>query len=262
LPSPRPSSLPTTRRCSLLLPHTTLSRPDADELPPVIYPRLPGRRRADLGRSTDGAWWRPAWVDPHPRILLRHLRAETDPQPRALYRDHADRADIGSYRPDDRDGRGQCVVARNLGRPRRLDPREYGAAAKPYSEALGGGAAGLKIAVVQEGFGHPQSLPQIDAIVHEAAGRFRPEKFRSPRKPHAISEIRVIVGQPSSDIPHACQTTVLCCFRAATSRGAKGGIRFAAVRRARVTRCAWELCSNCTSTPYARRQRIVVDRPV
>jgi amidase len=55
-----------------------------------------------------------------------------------------------------------------------------GAAAKPYSEALGGGAAGLKIAVVQEGFGHPQSLPQIDAIVHEAAGRFRPRKIQIP----------------------------------------------------------------------------------
>ena len=46
------------------------------------------------------------------------------------------------------------------------------APSKPYREALGGGAAGLRIAVVEEGFGHPQSLPQVDAIVREAAGRF------------------------------------------------------------------------------------------
>ena len=60
-----------------------------------------------------------------------------------------------------------------LAGPDGLDPRQYGAPAKPYREALGGGAAGLRIAIVEEGFGHPQSLPQVDAIVREAAGRFR-----------------------------------------------------------------------------------------
>ncbi|MBV8121738.1 MAG: amidase [Alphaproteobacteria bacterium] len=60
-----------------------------------------------------------------------------------------------------------------LAGPDGLDPRQYGAAAKPYREALGRGAPGLKIAVVEEGFGHPQSLPQVDAIVHEAAERFK-----------------------------------------------------------------------------------------
>src|SRR5207237_3339978 len=43
---------------------------------------------------------------------------------------------------------------------------------KPYREALGKGAGGLKIAVVEEGFGHSQSTPQIDTMVREAAGRF------------------------------------------------------------------------------------------
>ena len=38
---------------------------------------------------------------------------------------------------------------------------------------MGQGAAGLKIAVVEEGFGHPQSMPQVDAIVRDAAERFR-----------------------------------------------------------------------------------------
>jgi amidase len=42
-----------------------------------------------------------------------------------------------------------------------------------HREALGGGASGLRIAVVEEGFGHPQSLPQVDAVVRDAAQRFR-----------------------------------------------------------------------------------------
>src|SRR5499427_9381023 len=61
-----------------------------------------------------------------------------------------------------------------LAGPDELDPRQYGSAVpKPYREALGKGAAGLRIAVVEEGFGHPQSMPQVDAIVREAAERLR-----------------------------------------------------------------------------------------
>jgi amidase len=61
-----------------------------------------------------------------------------------------------------------------LAGPDGLDPRQYGGAvAKPYREALRSGATGLKIAVVEEGFGHPQSLPQVDAVVREAAQRLR-----------------------------------------------------------------------------------------
>jgi amidase len=60
-----------------------------------------------------------------------------------------------------------------LAGPDGLDPRQYGAEARPYREALGGGAAGLRIAVVEEGFGHAQSQPQVDAVVREAAQRFR-----------------------------------------------------------------------------------------
>src|SRR6201997_5099666 len=58
-----------------------------------------------------------------------------------------------------------------LAGPDGLDPRQYGAAPKPYREALGRGAGGLRIAVVEEGFGHSQSMPQVDAVVREAAGR-------------------------------------------------------------------------------------------
>jgi amidase len=61
-----------------------------------------------------------------------------------------------------------------LAGPDGLDPRQYaGLGAKPYRETLGKGAAGLRIAVVEEGFGHPQSLPQVDAVVREAAERFK-----------------------------------------------------------------------------------------
>ena len=61
-----------------------------------------------------------------------------------------------------------------LAGPDGLDPRQSaGAAARPYRESLGRGAAGLRIAIVEEGFGHAQSLPQVDALVREAAERFR-----------------------------------------------------------------------------------------
>ena len=61
-----------------------------------------------------------------------------------------------------------------LAGPDGLDPRQQaGALAKPYREALGRGAEGLRIAVVEEGFGHSQSQSQVDALVREAADRFR-----------------------------------------------------------------------------------------
>jgi len=61
-----------------------------------------------------------------------------------------------------------------LAGPDGLDPRQYGdAVAKPYRESLGRGATGLRIALVEEGFGHPQALPQVDAIVREAGERFK-----------------------------------------------------------------------------------------
>ncbi len=60
-----------------------------------------------------------------------------------------------------------------LAGPDGLDPRQYGALAKPYRDALRCGAAGLRIAVVDEGFGHPQSMRASDTLVREAADRFR-----------------------------------------------------------------------------------------
>jgi amidase len=60
-----------------------------------------------------------------------------------------------------------------LAGPDGLDPRQYGAVARPYRDALGRGASSLRIGVVNEGFDHPQSQPGVDRVVREAAERFR-----------------------------------------------------------------------------------------
>ena len=60
-----------------------------------------------------------------------------------------------------------------LAGPDGLDPRQYGGESKPYREALDKGVAGLRIGVVEEGFGHPQSMPESDASVRAAAERLQ-----------------------------------------------------------------------------------------
>jgi amidase len=57
--------------------------------------------------------------------------------------------------------------------PDGLDPRQRGAEAKPYREGLRGGISGLRIGVVEESFGHPQSMPEVDEMVRDASKRFR-----------------------------------------------------------------------------------------
>src|SRR5271169_1188698 len=60
-----------------------------------------------------------------------------------------------------------------LAGPDGLDPRQYGGQSMPYRDALGQGAQGLRIGVVEEGFGHAHSQAQSDAVVREAAERLR-----------------------------------------------------------------------------------------
>ena len=50
-----------------------------------------------------------------------------------------------------------------------LDPRQYAPPTASYTEALGKGVQGLKIAVVREGFGHANSQADVDAKVRAAA---------------------------------------------------------------------------------------------
>jgi amidase len=57
--------------------------------------------------------------------------------------------------------------------PDGYDPRQFNPKVQPYSELLNGGAGGLRIGVVREGFGHPQSEPAVDAKVRQAAALFQ-----------------------------------------------------------------------------------------
>src|SRR5260370_32968156 len=54
-----------------------------------------------------------------------------------------------------------------------LDPRQNAPKVSSYTEALGGGAKGLRIAVVKEGFGHPTSERDVDAKVKAGAELFK-----------------------------------------------------------------------------------------
>jgi amidase len=56
--------------------------------------------------------------------------------------------------------------------PDGLDPRQYAPRTARYTQALGQGVDGLKIAVVQEGFGHANSEPAVDAAVKRATAQF------------------------------------------------------------------------------------------
>jgi amidase len=60
-----------------------------------------------------------------------------------------------------------------LAGPDGLDPRQAGCTTARYTEALGRGAAGLKIGVVTEGFGWANSETVVDESVRGAAARFR-----------------------------------------------------------------------------------------
>ena len=53
--------------------------------------------------------------------------------------------------------------------PDGYDPRQFAPVVHPYSESLGAGVSGLRIGVVKEGFGLPNSEPGVDAKVRKAA---------------------------------------------------------------------------------------------
>lgn len=54
-----------------------------------------------------------------------------------------------------------------------LDPRQYKPKTYRYTEALGRGAQGLRIGILKEGFGHPESESDVDQKVMAAADRLR-----------------------------------------------------------------------------------------
>ena len=54
-----------------------------------------------------------------------------------------------------------------------VDPRQIAPKVANYTQALDGGAKGLRIAVVKEGFGHPSSERDVDAKVMAGAQVFK-----------------------------------------------------------------------------------------
>jgi amidase len=55
--------------------------------------------------------------------------------------------------------------------PDGIDSRQRGVAASRYTDALDGSVKGVRIGVLEEGFGHANSEPDVDACVRDAAAR-------------------------------------------------------------------------------------------
>jgi amidase len=68
--------------------------------------------------------------------------------------------------------RDNALLLQVIAGPDGIDSRQRGVVASDYSAQLDRGAKGLRIGVVNEGFGHPNSEPDIDAAVRAAAQRF------------------------------------------------------------------------------------------
>jgi amidase len=68
--------------------------------------------------------------------------------------------------------RDNALLLEVIAGPDGLDTRQRGVAAGRYTESLAGGVKGMRIAVIKEGFGHPNSEPDVDAHVRDAAQRF------------------------------------------------------------------------------------------
>lgn len=60
-----------------------------------------------------------------------------------------------------------------LAGPDGLDPRQYAPQVRPYTEALGRGVEGMRIAVLKEGFDAPNMMPGVADAVREAAETYR-----------------------------------------------------------------------------------------
>jgi amidase len=81
--------------------------------------------------------------------------------------------------------------------PDGLDPRQSAAIrTEPYTQKLTGTAQALKVGIVKEGFGWPNSEPDVDAMVRDAAQRLS-------RAGAAVSEISVPLHRDGSHIWNA-----------------------------------------------------------
>jgi amidase len=67
--------------------------------------------------------------------------------------------------------RDNALLLEVIAGPDGIDSRQRGIAADCYTDAIEGGVQGLRIGVLGEGFGHPNSEPDVDARVRDAAQR-------------------------------------------------------------------------------------------
>ena len=65
--------------------------------------------------------------------------------------------------------RDNALLLEVIAGPDGYDPRQYNPIVHPYTEELEGGIRGLRIALVKEGFGLPNSEPDVDERVRRAA---------------------------------------------------------------------------------------------
>jgi amidase len=68
--------------------------------------------------------------------------------------------------------RDNALLLEVIAGPDGIDSRQRDVKVGHYAAALDGGAGGLRIGVLKEGFGHPNSEPDVDAKVRAAADRF------------------------------------------------------------------------------------------
>jgi amidase len=67
--------------------------------------------------------------------------------------------------------RDNALLLEAIAGPDGLDPRQYGSKAMPYLATLEDGIEGLRIGVVNEGFGTPEAEPDVDEKVRAGAAR-------------------------------------------------------------------------------------------
>jgi len=79
---------------------------------------------------------------------------------------------IDACGPMTKDVRDNALLLEVIAGPDGIDSRQRGVPAGHYTDALDVGIAGLRIGAVKEGFGHPDSEPDVDASVRAAAQRF------------------------------------------------------------------------------------------
>ena len=130
--------------------------------------RRAGRHR----RGRHGARRRPGRLDPHARMLVRHIRAQTHPWAGSLHRDLPIEQTLDHIGPMARSVSDVATLLQVIAGPDGHDPRQIGTKTQRYVNALDKGADGMKIGVVTEGFGHPESEDAVDSTVRAAVQRF------------------------------------------------------------------------------------------